>query len=83
MGGHIGHGEHARGYCRAVEGTRVARDRADVRGHDLRRTAASLMASGSVPCFLISRILNHSQERNITSVYERYNYDAEKFAAME
>ena len=37
-----------------------ARDRADVRGHDLRRTAASLMASGGVPRFVISRILNHS-----------------------
>ena len=28
---------------------RAARDRADIRGHDLRRTAASLMASGGVP----------------------------------
>jgi integrase len=62
---------------------RRARDRADVRGHDLRRTAASLMASGGVPRFLISRILNHSQERDITSVYDRYSYDAEKRAAME
>jgi len=33
------------------------RDRADVRGHDLRRSAASLMASGGVPRFVISRIL--------------------------
>jgi integrase len=62
---------------------RRARDRADVRGHDLRRTAASLMASGGVPRFLISRILNHSQERDITSVYDRYSDDAEKRAAME
>jgi len=60
-----------------------ARDRADVRGHDLRRTAASLMASGGVPRFLISRILNHSEEKDITSVYDRYSYDAEKRAAME
>jgi integrase len=59
------------------------RDRADVRGHDLRRTAASLMASGGVPRFVISRILNHSEEKNITSVYDRYSYDAEKRAAME
>ncbi len=41
------------------------------------------MASGGVPRFLISRILNHSQERDITSVYDRYSYDAEKRAAME
>jgi integrase len=59
------------------------RDRADVRGHDLRRTAASLMASGGVPRFVISRILNHSEEKNITSVYDRYSYDAEKRRAME
>jgi integrase len=60
-----------------------ARDRADIRGHDLRRTAASLMASGGVPRFVISRILNHSEEKDITSVYDRYSYDAEKKAAME
>jgi integrase len=59
------------------------RETADIRGHDLRRTAASLMASGGVPRFVISRILNHSEEKDITSVYDRYSYDAEKRAAME
>jgi integrase len=59
------------------------RDRVDIRGHDLRRTAASVMASGGVPRFVISRILNHSEEKDITSVYDRYSYDAEKKAAME
>jgi integrase len=59
------------------------RDKVDIRGHDLRRTAASLMASGGVPRFVISRILNHSEEKDITSVYDRYGYDAEKKAAME
>ena len=61
----------------------AARDRADIRGHDLRRTAASLMASGGVPRFVISRILNHSADKDITSVYDRYSYDSEKRAAME
>ena len=61
----------------------AARDRADIRGHDLRRTAASLMASGGVPRFVISRVLNHSEGKDITSVYDRYSYDAEKKAAME
>ncbi len=61
----------------------VGRDKVDVRGHDLRRTAASLMASGGVPRFVISRILNHSEDKDITSVYDRYGYDAEKKAAME
>jgi formaldehyde-activating enzyme involved in methanogenesis len=41
------------------------RARADVSGHDLRR--------------VISRILIHSEEKDITSVY-RYSYDAEKRA---
>jgi len=61
--------------------TAGVRDKADIRGHDLRRTAASLMASG-VPRFVISRILNHSEERDITSVYDRYGYDSEKKTAM-
>jgi hypothetical protein len=41
------------------------------------------MASGGVPRFVISRILNHSEDKNITSVYDRYGYDAEKRAAVE
>lgn len=44
---------------------------------------ASLMASGGVPRFVISRILNHSANKDITSVYDRYSYDSEKRAAME
>ena len=64
--------------CSLVFGKELFRDCAD-----LRRTAASLMASGGVPRFVISRILNHSEEKDITSVYDRYSYDAEKRAAME
>jgi integrase len=41
------------------------------------------MASGGVPRFVISRILNHSADKDITSVYDRYSYDSEKQAAME
>ena len=41
------------------------------------------MASGGVPRFVISRILNHSEEKDITSVYHCYGYDAEKKAATE
>jgi integrase len=65
-----------------LKATGKARDKTDIRGHDLRRTAATLMASGGVPRFVISRILNHSEEKDITSVYDRYGYDAEKKAAM-
>ena len=54
----------------------------DFRGHDLRRTAASVMTSGGVPRFIVARILNHSESRDITGVYDRYSYDREKRAAM-
>lgn len=53
----------------------------DFRGHDLRRTAASMMASGGIPRLTISKILNHV-ERSITAVYDRHSYDAEKAAAL-
>lgn len=53
----------------------------DFRGHDLRRTAASLMAGGGIPRLTISKILNHV-ERHITAVYDRHSYDPEKRAAL-
>jgi integrase len=52
------------------------------RGHDLRRTAASIMASGGIQRLTISKILNHV-ERSITAVYDRHSYDAEKRAALD
>jgi integrase len=54
---------------------------ANFRGHDLRRTAASLMASGGINRLTISKILNHV-ERTVTAVYDRHSYDAEKMAAL-
>jgi integrase len=50
--------------------------------HDLRRTAASLMASAGVERFLIGRILNH-KEPGVTAIYDRHSYDNEKRAAMD
>ncbi len=55
---------------------------ADFRGHDLRRTAASYMASGGVPRLTISKLLNHV-ERGVTAVYDRHSYDTEKRAALD
>jgi integrase len=55
---------------------------ADFRGHDLRRTAASIMASGGIPRLTVSKILDHV-ERSITAVYDRHSYDAEKRAALD
>ena len=54
----------------------------DFRGHDLRRTAASYMASGGVPRLVIGKILNHA-ERDVTAVYDRHSYDQEKREALE
>ena len=60
------------------------RNRAGVefRGHDLRRTAASLMVGSGVPRLVVSKILNHA-ESGVTSVYDRHSYDPEKRAALE
>ena len=54
----------------------------DFRGHDLRRTAASRMASAGVARLVIGKILNHA-ERGVTAVYDRHTYDAEKRAALD
>jgi integrase len=54
----------------------------DFRGHDLRRTAASMMASGGIPRLTIAKILNHV-ERSVTAVYDRHGYDPEKRSALK
>ncbi len=54
----------------------------ELRGHDLRRTAASCMASMGIPRFVIARILNHV-ETGVTAVYDRHSYDREKREALE
>lgn len=50
--------------------------------HDLRRTAATQMASIGIPRLTIGKVLNHVEE-GVTSVYDRYAYDAEKRQALE
>ena len=54
----------------------------DFRGHDLRRTAASHMASAGIPRLVIGKILNHA-DPSVTAVYDRHSYDTEKRAALE
>ena len=54
----------------------------DFRGHDLRRTAASRMASAGCPRLVIGKVLNHA-EPGVTAVYDRHTYDAEKRQALE
>jgi len=50
--------------------------------HDLRRSAASLMAAGGVSRFMLSRVLNHV-EPGVTRVYDRHSYIPEMRAALD
>lgn len=52
-------------------------------GHDLRRTAASHMAAIGVAHHIIKHILNHSDGKDITEVYNRYAYESEKREALQ
>ena len=74
-------GPHVRHAQKAFERL-VARSGVKFRGHDLRRTAASLMVGGGVPRLVVSKILNHV-ETGVTAVYDRHSYDPEKRAALD
>lgn len=50
--------------------------------HDLRRTAASHMTGIGIPRLVVSKILNHT-DRDITAIYDRHDYNAEKRKALE
>lgn len=52
------------------------------RGHDLRRTAASMMTSMGIQRLTVQKILNHV-EPGVTAVYDRHSYDKEKRQALE
>jgi integrase len=49
--------------------------------HDLRRTAASHMASLGITRLVIAKLLNHA-DGSVTAVYERHSYDREKREAI-
>jgi integrase len=54
--------------------------------HDLRRTAATMMAEGGVSPFIIGHVLNHASVTRATvtgRVYDRYDYGKEKREALE
>lgn len=53
----------------------------DLTPHDLRRTAASMIASLQVPRLVVSKILNHVDD-SVTAVYDRHSYDREKRDAL-
>jgi integrase len=50
--------------------------------HDLRRTAATYMAKLGVERVVIAKILNHA-ETEVTAIYDRHRYDAEKRRALD
>ena len=50
--------------------------------HDLRRTAATQMASMGIPRLTVGKVLNHV-EPGVTSIYDRYAYDLEKRQALD
>lgn len=54
----------------------------DVTPHDLRRSAASAMASLGINRLVISKVLNHV-ETGVTAVYDRHGYDQEKRHALD
>src|SRR5262245_60769482 len=57
----------------------------DFRGHDLRRTASTMVAEAGVPESDISKVLNHvdgGKTARATHIYNRYGYDKEKRAAL-
>jgi integrase len=50
--------------------------------HDLRRTAASMMAELGVSRFIIGQVLNHA-DSSVTAIYDRHSYLPEKREALE
>jgi integrase len=69
-----------------MERTRERLGIADITVHDLRRTAGTYMSQLGVPKDVRERVLNHGGKRsgNLTDgVYNHYNFDAEKRAALE
>ena len=60
-------------------------DLSNWRFHDLRRSAASIMARLNTPPHVLSRILNHapSQQEGVTAIYNRHAYEPEKRHALE
>jgi integrase len=76
----------SRSVSKAMERTRAKLGIEAITMHDLRRTAGTYMSQYGVPKDVRERILNHGGMRkgSVTeSVYNRYEYDAEKRAALE
>lgn len=75
--GHI----HINALAQAVRVNQQALGVAPFTPHDLRRTAASIMAGAGVAPFTVERVLNHTLQ-GVQAVYNRHSYDAEKREAL-
>lgn len=67
---------------KAAERLRERSKVSDLRLHDLRRTAASLMTGMRISRLTVKKVLNHG-ERDVTAVYDRHSYDPEKRTALD
>ena len=58
---------------------------ADWRIHDLRRTAATMMAKAGVPPHVLAAILNYTpgSTQGVTMIYNRFRYESERRDALE
>jgi len=50
--------------------------------HDLRRTGTTIMASAKVPRHVLKKVLNHAEPGVTATVYDQYEYAAEKQNAL-
>ncbi len=55
----------------------------DFATHDLRRSSASHMTALGIPRLVVGKLLNHSERKDITAVYDRHSYDPEKRHALD
>lgn len=77
---------HPRSVSKAMERTRLILALGSVNVHDLRRTVGSMMTKFGVPKDVRERVLNHGGKRSSSvteSVYNWYDYEAEKRAALD
>lgn len=73
------------GYATIHSTVRSLSERAEVYNwntHDLRRTVATHIAGSGVSRLVVKKILNH-RDRDITAVYDRYEYANEKRMALD
>jgi hypothetical protein len=67
---------------KAAERLRERSNVPDLRLHDFRRTATSLMTGMGISRLTVKKILNHA-ERDVTAIYDRHSYDPEKRTTLE